>query len=333
MCLPNSSPNTWTKLCMSRLSPVGSARFCPPSAERRARHASGSGSGLGGDGFSIRPMRLSKPIMFEDRTEAGRVLADKLAAYTGRADVVVLALPRGGVPVGFEVARSLGVPLDVCSVRKLGVPGHEELAMGAIAGHGTRVVNQAVVEQLGIPEPAIDTVAAAEQQELERRESAYRDQLPRPEVRGKTVLLVDDGLATGSTMRAAVAAIRQQEPARVVVAVPAGTESVCQELERDADQVICASTPEPLVAVGQAYRDFEQTTDEEVRDLLHAAGAAGAAGGEPPAAGPTGVGPGTGVGTASTGTTTAPADTGDLDGAPKHATDHQADAQAPRSRP
>jgi putative phosphoribosyl transferase len=277
-------------------------------------------------------MRLSKPIMFEDRTEAGRVLADKLAAYTGRADVVVLALPRGGVPVGFEVARSLGVPLDACSVRKLGVPGHEELAMGAIAGHDTRVVNQAVVEQLGIPESVIDAVAAAEQQELERREGAYRDQLPRPEVRGKTVILVDDGLATGATMRAAVAAIRQQEPARVVVAVPVGTESVCQELERDADQVVCAST-EPLVAVGQAYRDFEQTTDEEVRDLLHAAGAAGAAGDEPPAAGPTGVGPGTRVGTAGTGTTTAPADTGDLDGAPKHVTDHQADAQAPRSRP
>jgi putative phosphoribosyl transferase len=271
-------------------------------------------------------------MMFEDRTEAGRVLADKLAAYTGRADVVVLALPRGGVPVGFEVARSLRVPLDVCLVRKLGVPGHAELAMGAIAGHGTRVINQDVVEQLGIPEPAIDAVAAAEQQELERREGAYRDQLPQPEVRGKTVILVDDGLATGSTMRAAVAAIRQQQPARIVVAVPAGTKSVCQQLERDADQVVCASTPEPFVAVGQAYRNFEQTTDQEVRRLLHAAGAAGAARDEPLAAGPTGVGPGTGIGTAGTGTTTAPADTGDLDGTPEDATD-QADAQAPRSRP
>jgi predicted phosphoribosyltransferase len=271
-------------------------------------------------------------MMFEDRTEAGRVLADKLAAYTGRADVVVLALPRGGVPVGFEVARSLRVPLDVCLVRKLGVPGHAELAMGAIAGHGTRVINHDVVEQLGIPEPAIDAVAAAEQQELERREGAYRDQLPQPEVRGKTVILVDDGLATGSTMRAAVAAIRQQQPARIVVAVPAGTKSVCQELERDADQVICASTPEPFMAVGQAYRNFEQTTDQEVRGLLHAAGAAGAARDEPPTAGPTGVGPGTGIGTAGTGTTTAPADTGDLDGTPEDATD-QADAQAPRSRP
>jgi putative phosphoribosyl transferase len=277
-------------------------------------------------------MRLSKPIMFEDRTEAGRVLADKLAAYTGRADVVVLALPRGGVPVGFEVARSLGVPLDVCSVRKLGVPGHAELAMGAIAGHGTRVINQDVVEQLGIPESVIDAVAAAEQQELERREGAYRDQLPQPAVRGKVVILVDDGLATGSTMRAAVAVIRQQEPARVVVAVPAGTKSVCQELERVADQVVCASTPEPFVAVGQAYRNFEQTTDQEVCGLLHAAGAAGAARNEPPAAGPTGVGPGTGVGTAGTGATTAPADTGDLDGTVEDATD-QADAQAPRSRP
>jgi len=266
--------------------------------------------------------------MFEDRTEAGRVLADKLVDYAGRADVVVLALPRGGVPVGFEVARALGAPLDVCSVRKLGVPGHEELAMGAIAADGTRVINQDVVQQLGIPDAATDAEAAAERQELERRERAYRDQLPQPEVRGKVVLLVDDGLATGSTMRAAVAAVRRQQPARIVVAVPAGAASACQELEQDADQVVCASSPEPFLAVGQAYRNFEQTTDEEVRDLLRAARSAGTAGQARSAPGPTGIGPGTGVGTAGTGITTAPADTGDLAGAPKQGTTDRTAAHA-----
>jgi putative phosphoribosyl transferase len=243
--------------------------------------------------------------MFEHRREAGRVLAGTLVDYAGRKDVVVLALPRGGVPVAFEIARSLGAPLDVWSVRKLGVPGHEELAMGAIAADGTRVVNQRVVKRLGIPDSVIEAEAAAEQEELQRRERAYRDQRPRPEVRGKVVILVDDGLATGSTMRAAVAAVRRQQPAQIVVAVPAGSASTCQELERDADQVICASSPEPFLAVGQAYLDFEQTTDQEVRALLRAARAAG---------------------TAGTRTTIGSATSGDLAGASKEAATGQADA-------
>jgi putative phosphoribosyl transferase len=209
--------------------------------------------------------------VFQDRAAAGRALADRLAKYADSPDVVVLALPRGGVPVAAQVARSLGAPLEVVSVRKLGVPGHEELAMGAIAGDGTRVVNQRVVGELGITEDRLRAVAAAEHQELERRERAYRGQRPRPELTGKVVLVVDDGLATGATMRAAVAAIRRQRPARVVVGVPVGAVSTCRELERAADEVVCVSAPALLVAVGQAYRDFGQTTDEEVRALLDAA--------------------------------------------------------------
>src|SRR5215211_406394 len=211
--------------------------------------------------------------VFQDRTEAGRVLADRLTKYTGSPDVVVLALPRGGVPVGFRVARSLGVPLDVLSVRKLGVPGREELAMGAIASDGTRVVNRRVMRELGIAEDTLQAVAAAEHQELERRERTYRDQRPPPELTGKVVIVVD-GLATGATMWAAVAAIRRQQPARVVVAVPVAAASTCQQLQQAADEVVCASTPALFVAVGQAYRDFGQTTDEEVRALLDAAWAA-----------------------------------------------------------
>jgi putative phosphoribosyl transferase len=235
--------------------------------------------------------------MFDDRSQAGHVLTGELDAYTGRDDVVVLALPRGGVPVAFEVARSLGAPLEVYPVRKLGVPGHEELAMGAIAGDGTRVVNQAVIEELGISQSTIAAVAATEQQKLERANRVYRDRLPRTELQGKVVIVVDDGLATGSTMRAAVAAVRRQEPARIVVAVPTGAESVCQELERDANEVVCASTPEPLLAVGQAYRNFEQVTDEDVRAMLRAAREAGGPAQEPPTSGPSGVGPGVGAGT------------------------------------
>jgi putative phosphoribosyl transferase len=208
--------------------------------------------------------------VFQDRAEAGRVLADRLTKYAGSPDVVVLALPRGGVPVGFQVARSLGAPLDVLSVRKLGVPGREELAMGAIASDGTQVINQTVVGELGIAEDTLQAVAAAEQQELERRERTYRGQRPRPELTGK-VVVVDDGLATGATMWAAVAAIRRPQPARVVVAVPVAAASTCQALEQAADEVICASTPALFVAVGQAYRDFGQTTDEEVCALLDAA--------------------------------------------------------------
>jgi putative phosphoribosyl transferase len=209
--------------------------------------------------------------VFQDRAEAGRVLADRLTKYAGSPDVVVLALPRGGVPVGFQVARSLGAPLDVLSVRKLGVPGREELAMGAIASDGTQVINQTVVGELGISEDTLQAVAAAEHQELERRERTYRGQRPRPELTGKVVLVVDDGLATGATMWAAVAAIRRPRPARVVVAVPVAAASTCQALEQAADEVICATTPALFVAVGQAYRDFGQTTDEEVCALLDAA--------------------------------------------------------------
>jgi putative phosphoribosyl transferase len=269
--------------------------------------------------------------MFDDRSQAGRVLADKLDAYADRDDAIVLALPRGGVPVAFEIARSLGAPLDVYPVRKLGVPGHEELAMGAIAADGTRVINQAVVEELGISHPAIDAAAAAEQQRLERAERDYRDRLPWPELQGRVVIVVDDGLATGSTMQA-VAAIRRHEPSRIVVAVPAGAEQVCQELQRHADRVVCASTPEPFLAVGQAYRNFEQVTDEDVRALLHAARPAGGAGEAPPTAGPTGVSPGTAVGTAGTGVTTIPADTGDLAGTPEEAAVRRPHVQAQRAR-
>jgi putative phosphoribosyl transferase len=205
---------------------------------------------------------------FKDRTEAGRLLARKLSAYANRPDVLVLALPRGGVPVAFEVARVLRAPLDIFLVRKLGVPGHEELAMGAIASGGVRVLNQYVVQHLRIPERAIETIATEEQKELERRERAYRDDRPSPDIRGRSVILIDDGLATGSTMRAAVTAIRQQHPASIVVAVPIAARSTCDEFREEVDEIICAVTPEVFNAVGLWYEDFSQTTDEEVRDLL-----------------------------------------------------------------
>jgi putative phosphoribosyl transferase len=210
-------------------------------------------------------------MLFMDRSEAGRVLASKLGRYAGRDDVVVLALPRGGVPVGYEVARALGAPLDVFLVRKLGVPGHEELAMGAIASGGVRVLNEDVVRELRMPPEAIDAVAEREQGELERREQAYRDGRPFPQVRDRIVILVDDGLATGSTMRAAVAALRQQGPGRIVVAVPVGAADTCRDLRAEADEVVCARQPDPFFAVGAWYRDFSQTTDEEVRELLYRA--------------------------------------------------------------
>jgi len=208
------------------------------------------------------------PAPYRDRTEAGRYLAEKLVGYAHEPDLLVLALPRGGVPVAYEVAAALVAPLDVFLVRKLGVPGHEELAMGAIASGGVRLLNQDVVNRLRIPAQAIDAVAAQEWEELRRRERAYHGDRPAPEVRDRTVILVDDGLATGSTMRSAVEAIRRQDPRRIVVAVPTASPSTCEEFRSVVDDVICARTPEPFYAVGLWYEDFSQTTDDEVRDLL-----------------------------------------------------------------
>jgi predicted phosphoribosyltransferase len=205
---------------------------------------------------------------FRDRSEAGRALAALLTAEAGAPDVLVLALPRGGVPVAFEVAAALRAPLDVFLVRKLGVPGHEELAMGAIASGGVQVLNDDVVGGLHIPAHVIAAVAARERQELERRERAYRGDRPPLDVRGRTIILVDDGLATGTTMRAAAVAIRRQQPRRLVVAVPVASSAACAELRAVADAVVCAYTPEPFYAVGVWYEDFTQTTDDEVRDLL-----------------------------------------------------------------
>jgi putative phosphoribosyl transferase len=207
-------------------------------------------------------------LSFRDRVEAGELLAAKLSQYRDRDDVVVLALPRGGVPVASEVARMLGVPFDVYVVRKLGVPGHEELAMGAIATGGVRQVNREVVEALGIPGNVIDAVAERELLELARREREYRGNRAPVSLTNKTVILVDDGLATGSTMRAAVMAARQQQPARVIVAAPVGAASTCADLATEADDVVCVRTPDPFVAVGLWYRDFTPTTDSEVRALL-----------------------------------------------------------------
>ncbi|HWQ11283.1 MAG TPA: phosphoribosyltransferase [Roseiflexaceae bacterium] len=212
-----------------------------------------------------------KRLPFRDRREAGRQLAAMLTAYAHRPDVLVLALPRGGVPVAFEVARALDAPLDVFLVRKLGVPGHEELAMGAIASGGVRVLNEQLVHTLSIPDHVIEAVAAREQQELARRERLYRGERPPPDLRGRTVILVDDGLATGATMYAAVKALRQQLPARIVVAVPIAAPEACAELSEEVDDIVCAATPEPFYAVGLWYADFSQTTDEEVRDLLRRA--------------------------------------------------------------
>jgi putative phosphoribosyl transferase len=205
---------------------------------------------------------------FIDRRHAGRVLASRLMKYAGRDDVIVLALPRGGVPVAYEVASALGAPMDVFLVRKLGTPGHRELAMGAIASGGVRVLNEDVVHWYGISDSAIERIAREEQEELERRERAYRDDRPAPNLTNKIVILIDDGLATGSTMRAAAQAVRARRPARVVIAVPVGAPQTCAELAAVADEVICARMPEPFSAVGQWYLNFEQTDDDEVRELL-----------------------------------------------------------------
>jgi putative phosphoribosyl transferase len=206
--------------------------------------------------------------MYLNRRDAGAQLARKLDRYADRDDVVVLALPRGGVPVAFEVAQAIGSALDVFLVRKLGVPGHRELAMGALASGGVRVLNHDVISWLRIPDDVIDEVAREEHGELERRERAYRGDRPPVDIRHRVVILVDDGLATGSTMRAAVEAVRKFEPSRIVVAVPVGPQSTCAELGSIADEVVCAETPEPFSAVGLWYREFSQITDDEVRDLL-----------------------------------------------------------------
>jgi putative phosphoribosyl transferase len=205
---------------------------------------------------------------FQNRADAGRFLAAQLKEYRGRPDVLVLGLPRGGVPVAYEIAHELGVPLDVFVVRKLGVPGHEELAMGAIAGGGTTVLNQEVIAELGIPDELIRQVIDRESRELSRREALYRGDRPLPRVEGRTVILVDDGLATGSTMRAAAAAVSARNPRKVIVAVPVAASQTCDELEREVDAVVCPLTPDPFYAVGLWYQDFSPTTDQEVRLLL-----------------------------------------------------------------
>lgn len=208
------------------------------------------------------------PRPFADRREAGRELALKLTTYRGRQDVVVLALPRGGVPVAFEVAEALNAPLDIFIVRKLGMPGHPEFAMGAIASGGVRVLNEEAIRGYVIPEDQIETVARAELAELQRREREYRQGGALTDLHDRTVILVDDGLATGASMRAAVQAVRAHKPARVIVAVPVGAPSTCEEFADITDETVCARTPEPFSAVGLWYRDFSQTTDEEVRMLL-----------------------------------------------------------------
>ena len=205
---------------------------------------------------------------FRDRTEAGRLLATRLKVYADRADALVLGLPRGGVPVAYEVAQALNLPLDICLVRKLGVPGHKELAMGAIASGGVRVLNYDVLSWLGISDKTLELVAARELRELQRRERAYRGDRPQPEIRDRTVILVDDGLATGATIRAAITVLRSQQPKEIVVAAPVAPVSLYQALEAEVDQVVCLATPEPFYAIGLWYENFAQTTDNQVRDLL-----------------------------------------------------------------
>jgi predicted phosphoribosyltransferase len=212
---------------------------------------------------------MSQP-QFRNRVDAGRQLAAALQQYAG-PNLLVLALPRGGVPVGYEIAQQLNAPLDLMLVRKLGVPGQEELAMGAIASGGIRIVSEDVVAAFAIPERVIAAVAANEEEELDRRERLYRDQLRSPTITGRTIILVDDGLATGATMRAAALALRAQNPARLIVAVPVAPLQTCAELGREVDEVCCLITPDPFFSVGSWYEDFSQTTDDEVRSLLQSA--------------------------------------------------------------
>lgn len=208
---------------------------------------------------------------FKDRRDAGRILAQDLSAYAGPSDVIVVALPRGGVPVAYEVALALSAPLDIFLVRKLGLPGHEELAVGAIASGGIRVLNEDLIHALSVPEEMINHVAQQELRELQRREQLYRGDRPALDVRGKTVILIDDGLATGASMRAAVAGLRAQQPARIVIAVPTAAPETCSAFEFKVDEIICSITPEPFLGVGRWYEDFSQITDEQVRALLEEA--------------------------------------------------------------
>ncbi|MBW4448420.1 MAG: phosphoribosyltransferase [Spirirestis rafaelensis WJT71-NPBG6] len=210
-------------------------------------------------------------MIFKDRTAAGKLLAEKLVAYANRSDALVLALPRGGVPVAFEVAKALNAPLDVFVVRKLGVPGQKELAMGAIADGGVRILNEDIIRDEKIDPEAIEKVTVEEQQELQRRQNLYRGDRPKPVIQGRTILLIDDGLATGATMRAAIAALHKQQPAKIVVGVPTSSPQTCQEIKSQVDEIICAQTPSPFYSVGFWYEKFPQTTDQEVRDLLNQA--------------------------------------------------------------
>lgn len=220
-------------------------------------------------------MRMTKKTLlklpFKNRIQAGRLLGEALAEYAKRPDVIVLALPRGGVPVGFEVARMIGAPLDIMLVRKLGTPGQEELAMGAIASGGVCVLNPNIVAVLDISQEDIEASAAIERQELERRERAYRGDQPPAAIENRRVILVDDGLATGASMLAAVAALKQQKPAAIIVAIPVAPPDTVQRLQQEADAVVCLATPEPFSAVGCWYREFPQTSDDEVKSLLESA--------------------------------------------------------------
>lgn len=207
---------------------------------------------------------------FRDRRDAGRKLAQHLLDYANRPDVIVVALPRGGVPVAYEVALALNAPLEIMLVRKLGMPGHEELALGAIASGGVRVLNEDIIRMLHVPEEVIDQAAHRELQELQRQEANYRGSRPAPQVRDRTVILIDDGLATGASMRAAVTALRTQQPERIIVAVPTAAAETCESFQDEVDEIICAITPEPFLGVSRWYDDFSQTTDGEVRTLLGA---------------------------------------------------------------
>ncbi|WP_193197409.1 phosphoribosyltransferase [Nostoc sp. MG11] len=211
-------------------------------------------------------------MLFKDRRLAGQVLAGELTAYINRSDVLVLALPRGGVPVAFEVAKALNAPLDVLVVRKLGVPDHEELAMGAIASGGVRILNEHIVKEVKISDETIARIAVQEQRELERRERLYRGDKPDADLSGRIVILVDDGLATGATMWAAIVAVRKQQPAKIIVAVPVAALETCEALEAEVDEMVYVATPSPFYSVSLWYENFPQTTDEEVRDLLTKAG-------------------------------------------------------------